>query len=194
MGRFPCALILAVLASCTGKLTEPPEVASEREQGSTELVFMLDDQQFAPNGCQSFTARGLLEGRRVGFGVELQPWSENGPGFVNMSTWECKARLLSRGSESDLFLQHIDLLYRAQVPAPRMAESIECKAMSMWEHPGKLDGEPVKLLLLFSGGFDETLDAEVWLEVRPKEARVIWREKDPRLRAALIQALVEHAE
>lgn len=191
-----CLVSLGVsLAGCKGKLSKPPEVESERtEKESTELVFMLDDQQFSPDGSQSFSAQGLLEGKRVGFGVQLGPWAENGPGFVNMSTWECKVRLLSRGAESDEFLHYIDKLYLAQVPAPRMAQSVECKALSPWEHPGKLDGEPVKLVLLFSGGFDETRDAEAWLEIRPAEARVLWREKDPRFRRALIQALVETAD
>ncbi|HTF88752.1 MAG TPA: hypothetical protein VK843_10115 [Planctomycetota bacterium] len=191
MGRILLASLLLLLAGCKGKLSKPPEVESETEKGSTELVFLLGDHKIGAGGEHDFSAKGLLHGRPVGFDLHFEPWFENPPGYINMSTWESKATIRSRGGESNELLRFLDQRYGADVAPRAMASSIECQALVLWEPPAQFS-EPVSVVLIFPCiGYDQMRESSLWLDLRLEEGRIRLREKDPSLRRELIKALTQ---
>ena len=188
MKRLPIC-VLAALAACGGPQGTggTPEISADPERNGTELVFELARHDRSADGTQLLSARGLLEGRPVGFDLELAAWRENPPGYINMSTWECRAHWRSQGPPSDELLRFLDTLYATHQSPSRMVPSLELQAFSPWKDPGDFQDGPAKFVLLFPIPFEE--GAEAWIEVDAARARIYLREKDPRYRRALVGAL-----
>jgi hypothetical protein len=192
--KSAAVLALALAAACGRTLSEAPEIASTRDAERLDLVFFLAEQQRLPGGRQILSAKGMHEGREVGFDLELGPWQENPPGFVNMSTWESSARLISQGQASDDLLRTLDVLYGTHCSPDRMATSIELSALSPWKDPGDLSAGTAKLLMLFPSSFMVDRAAEVWIDVDVRHKRISLREKERALRTVLVQALTKPPE
>jgi hypothetical protein len=182
------ALAIAVISGC-GKLSEPPEISRAPEESSTELDFWIARHEKREDGSQLLSAVGKLHGRPVGFDLELSAWRENPPGFVNMSTWDCKARLISQGPPSDELLRFMDSLYATGSSPACMVKSVEVQGFSPWKNPGSFEDGSSSFLLLFPGGFELDRPAEVWIEVDAGDRRITLREKEKSLRRVLIDAL-----
>jgi hypothetical protein len=189
--RTVFAVALTLAAACGGTLSAPPEIASRRDAERLDLAFFLARHEQLPGGRQILSAQGKHEGREVGFDLELGPWQENPPGFINMSTWECSARLISQGQASDDLLRALDVLYGTHSSPDRMAASIELTALSPWKDPGDLSAGRAKLLMLFPAPFMVDRAAEVWIDVDAETKRISLREKERGLRKVLVQALTE---
>ena len=194
ISRSAAALALALAAACGGTLSAPPEIASQRDAERLDLVFFLARHEGQPGGRQILSAKGVHEGREVGFDLELGPWQENPPGFVDMSTWECSARLISQGRASDDLLRALDVLYGTRCSPDHMAPSIELSALSPWRDPGDLSAGAAKLLMLFPAPFMVDRAAEVWIDVDVATKRISLREKERALRTVLVQALTKPPE
>jgi hypothetical protein len=179
------------LAACTDRASIVPEVTSESREGSTDVVFQLRDHRATADGGQALTAIGLHAGREVGFDVELGPWRENPPGYVNMSTWQATIRLRSRGESSDALLAFLDLRYATKLAPKGMVAEIEGQALSPWKDPRAFEEGETTIFCSFSPGWDERGHFEVKLSVDREDARVRLREKDPRYRRPLVAALTE---
>jgi hypothetical protein len=184
-------LALALPAGCRRELSGPPEIASTRDAERIELVFYLEQHQYLEGGRQILSAKGLHEGREVGFDLELGAWRENPPGYVNMSTWESSARLISQGQPSDELVRALDVLYGTRLSPDRMVASEDVLALSPWKDPGDFSAGGAKLLMLFCAPFDLDRPAEVWIDVDPRRKRISLREKERGLRKALVLALGE---
>ena len=189
---FPLALALA--AGCGGTLSEPREIASTTDSGLVELVFYMTRHERFPDGRQGFTAEGRNEGRQVGFDLELSKWEENPPGYVNMTIWECPARLVSKGDQSDELLRAMDQLFGARTAPEHMVSELPCSLLSPWKDPGQFEERGAKLIALFQMLPDMDLPPEIWIDVHPQRKRIALREKDPRLRKALLQSWTEREE
>jgi hypothetical protein len=183
------ALFLGSLSGCGGRLTEPPEVRDPDEKESTQLVFQLARHERRADGSQLLVAAGLSQARAVGFELELGPWLENPPGYINMSTWESKATLRSQGEASDELLRLLDGLYATHASPAQMVEAVELKAFSPWTNPGDFSEGEAKFLLLFPVGLDGGETGELWLEIDSDDARIVLREKESRLRRRVIDGL-----
>ena len=194
ISRCTAGLALAFAAACGGTLSAPPEIASQRDAERLDLVFFLAQQRQLPGGHQVLSAKGLHEGREVGFDLELGPWQENPPGFVDMSTWESSARLISQGPASDDLLRALDALYGTHSSPDHMADSIELSALSPWKDPGDLSAGVAKLLMLFPTPLMVDRGAEVWIDVDVRHKRIGLREKERGLRNVIVQALTKPPE
>lgn len=189
--RTRLAAAILGLAACTDRASIVPEVTSESREGSTDVVFQLRDHRATADGGQALTAIGLLAGREVGFDVELGPWRENPPGFVNMSTWQAKIRLRSRGASSDSLLAFLDQRYATALAPQGMVAAIEGQALSPWKDPRSFEEGETTILCIFSPGWDERDHFELKLSVDREDGRVRLRERDPRYRRPLVAALTE---
>ncbi|MCE9594360.1 MAG: hypothetical protein K8S98_09200 [Planctomycetes bacterium] len=187
--RLLLSFVLCSVASCGGRLTAPPEVRDPREKEKTELVFQLARHDRLPDGTQLLSAAARLQGRPVGFDLVLGPWRENPPGYINMSTWESRASLRSQGAPSDELLRLLDELYATHSASPTMVEAVDVQALSPWKNPGDMVEGAAKFLLLFPVGLDGGEAGELWLEIDSDTARVVLREKEPRLRRRVLDAL-----
>jgi hypothetical protein len=190
----PLLLALAALALVTGcgkKNLESvtPEIKSEIKEGVSPLVFAMRDYRSDPSGKQSFTIVGTHEGRPVGLDLEFDPWNENPPGFVNMTTWSCTVRARSRGDATEEFVRALDAVYGTRMAPKQFAPVVELQALSLWAKPGNnFEGDPVRLVLLFPGDIMEDQHPEVFFAVDREKSRVEWKEKDPRHRKGLVRA------
>lgn len=181
--------MLTTLAACTDRASIVPEVTSESKEGSTDVVLQLRDHRVTAEGGQAFTAVGLDAGREVAFDVELGPWRENPPGYVNMSTWQATIRLRSRGEASDAFLVFLDRHYATGLAPREMVRELEGRAFSPWKDPGTLEEGETTLTCSFSPGWDERGHSEIKLVVDREDGRARLRERGPHFRAALVAAL-----
>jgi len=84
--------LLFVLTGARGKPTAPPRTATRKDQNSIELDFFLSDQSFDPDASRALSVTATLEGRPFGLSVQLGPRCKSGPGYIDMSTFECAAR------------------------------------------------------------------------------------------------------
>lgn len=190
LGARWSSLLVVACCACGPDSTEIPEVAPNPAERGTELVFRLTRHDRRPDGSQRLSAAGLLQGRPVGFDLELGAWLENAPGFVNMSTWQCTAWLRSQGEPSNELLRLLDSLYATHAAPMSMVPSVELQVFSPWENPGDFENGPCKVILLFPPMLDSRGEgAELKLEVDVDEQRIYLREKDPRYRAAVMEAL-----
>jgi hypothetical protein len=192
LGRA-CVLALALLVGC-GKLSAPREIASTTASGCIDLVFYMDRHEVLQDGTQSFTARGLHEGRPVAFDLELTPWRENPPGYVNMTTWECGAKLISKGDAGNELLRAMDALYGTRTSPESMVKEVSCLLVSPWKDPGNFEERGAKMVAQFQMHFDMDVAPELWIDVHPERKRIALRERDPRLRLAVIKALTQREE
>jgi hypothetical protein len=181
---------LLLLCTCGPDPSATPEIVLEKpKEASTELVFRIARHDRRPDGSQSLSAVGMLHGKTVGFDLELGPWRENPPGYVNMTTWDCKALLRSQGDASDELLRFLDELYLTHLTPTHMVASLELQAFSPWKNPGAFEDGGAKFLLLFPAGFEFDQAGELRIEVDLDDARLYVREKDERLRLAVIKPL-----
>ena|SRR5688572_31033271 len=105
-----------------------------------------------------------------------------------MTTWQCDAELRSQGAPSDELLRLIDTLYATRLGADRMRSTVAFQGLAPWRDP-RLPGPSKFFLILPAGedGFDHS--AGVRIEVDLERARLHMREKDPRLRRVVVDAL-----
>jgi len=169
-------------------MTEPPEITSEQRDESTNLVFWLRSHEVREDGSQWIRAEGLANGSPVGFDLEIGTWYENGPGFINVKTYQATARLHTRGVESDGLLRQLDAIYQTHVSPGPMDTCLEMQAISIIQKPGHFE-EPVKMILSIQPGFDERDYAEVFLAIDKPHRRVRLVEKDRRYRGAFVRSL-----
>ena len=71
-----------------------------------------------------------------------------------MTTWDCKATLISQGVASDDLLRFLDTLYLTNLRPTHMVASLELGGFSPWKNPGAFEDGGAKFLLLFPTGFE----------------------------------------
>jgi hypothetical protein len=183
------ALYLATALGCGHSASATPELEPESDALGVVLCFKIARHERRPDGSQTLSATALLKGRPVGFDLELSTWRENPPGFVNMTTWESKAVLRSQGAPSDELLRFLDAQYATRVSPSHMLPAVEVQAFSPWKNPGDFQRDNAKFLLLFPSALGDPGSAELRIEVDADDARLYLKEKDKRLRSAVILAL-----
>lgn len=191
VARFATIALLPFLVPGCGKkdfATITPEIRSEAKEGVSPLVFALRDYRSDPSGKQSFSIAGTWQGRPVGLDFEFEPWSENPPGFVNMTTYSCTVHARSRGAATEEFVRALDDLYGTHSVPRVFAPMVELQALSPWAKPGNFEGDPVHMVLLFPGSLEENQEPEVFLDVDRSRSRVEWKEKNQLFRKGLVRA------
>jgi hypothetical protein len=141
-------------------------------------------------GGHEVVARGVHQGRRIGFQVRLEP------------TWECqaledgaikelywgRAEISSIGEESDRFLRLLGELYGTSIDAKKMRERTPFLAVSLSGNPAYLEKRPVKMKLFYESEIEER-DADFYINVDVQARRVEFREKDTDYRRGIILSL-----
>lgn len=185
---FPFLFLFLFYSSCGSGAAETPEIVRADQQG-TDLLFRIARHERRADGAQILSAVATLQGRPVGFDLELGPWRENPPGLIDLTTWECSATLRSQGDASDALVSFLDELYGTRLEPASMVGELELRALSPWKNPGTFEDGGAKFLLLFSSGFEFDEAGELRIEVDLDDARLHVREKDERLRLAVMKPL-----
>jgi hypothetical protein len=105
-----------------------------------------------------------------------------------MPTWDCKAFVRSQGAPSDELVRVLDELLATRLAPTRMLDAVEVQGFSPWKDPSKLE-DAAKFTLLFPSGRDFDQGGELRVEVDLEHARLRVREKDAKLRLAVMKTL-----
>jgi hypothetical protein len=182
------------------RLTEPPlpalpEITRSMEgDGFADLTLALTSYQRLDDGTQVCEARGLHEGREVGFRVRLSPAWKQGTLGDSTVTYQSTLDMESLGRLSNDFLAVLSALYGESAPPARMAASIRFTAISLQGTPADLEAGMTKIKLFFEPqdeseeAFDR-LYAEYYLNIDIASAQVGFLEKDNAYRDAMLRVL-----
>lgn len=189
-GFVASAAIALFVAACGKKNLESvvPDIGAEAKEGKSPLVFAMREYRSDASGKQSFSIAGTWQGKPVGLDLEFEPWIENPPGFVNMTTYTCTVRARSRGDATKELVRALDSVYGTHAVPKELAPVLELQALSPWAKPGNFEGDPVHMVLLFPAGLMENEAPEVFFDVDRAKSRVEWKEKNPRHRKGLVRA------
>lgn len=163
-----------------------PEITSEQEEDFVDLVFGVP-RLSVKNNSQSVAVAGTLNGKSVGFTLELCPhWKAGRIGKI--PSYSGTVRITSTGEESDFFIQSLATLYGVESIASRMATTVEFAAISLKGNPSNLSNGPVKLKLFFE---PENADgyAEAYANFDLAERKFYFNEKDQEYRSPILRAL-----
>jgi hypothetical protein len=180
--------------------TEPllsvlPEITRSIENdGSADLTLALTSYQRLDDGTQVCEARGLHEGREVGFRVRLSPTWKEGTLGDSIVTYQSSLEVESLGRVSDDFLAALSALYGEPAPPKRMAASTRFTAISLQGTPAQLEAGMTKIKLFFepqdeSEEAHERLYVEHYLNIDTASAQVGFLEKDNAYRDAMLRVL-----
>jgi hypothetical protein len=174
-------------------LTAPPEVTSESEEGSQDLLFYVQEHKRLPDGSQSIRGLGTHKGRALSLEVILGPtWqAEYLSKDVPLVTYRGVVTYRSTGADSDAFVQVLDELYGTKLAPKAMAAEARFTGISLDGDPRDLTKGPVKIKLFFeSGGQDDY--AELYTDIELTARRLEVHEKDEGYRLPVVRALRAH--
>jgi hypothetical protein len=165
------------------------EMTADSEDGFADLSLNLVSLHRDPDGVHHVSARGLHNGRQVGFSVDLgSTWKrQNLDGSDDPIYWG-EAHLKSVGEESDAFLQGLDEVYGTNTSRRTMADRIMFTAVSLEGHPLHLQNERVRMKFFFEAE-DEERYAEFYLNIDVRESSVEFHEKDVDYRRPVVLCL-----
>jgi len=171
-------------------LSEPPEITSDSDAQSYDLVFYIEGHSMQPDGVRRLVARGVHEGRPVGFELLLGgQWKASSPGSTTGAVaYGGTARYHSIGKESDEFLQALDKIYETEQSPKQMKAETTFSAISMQGDPHDNNGQPLRLKLFFEGR-DDSQYAELYADLFLSKHALYLREKDSDYRNPIVRAL-----
>jgi len=165
------------------------EITAESEDGFADLRLTMVSLHCDPDGEQRLTARGLHNGRTVGFAVSLSSmWERQDVDGYGISLHWGSAKLISLGEESDAFLQALDEVYLTNLGHQRMRDQVSYVAVSLTGLPPHVGHEFARMKLFFEID-DEERRAEFYLDVDPQNSAVQFREKDTGYRWGVVLSL-----
>jgi hypothetical protein len=174
-------------------LTAPPEITSEEEEGSHDLVFYIQEHKRLPGGSQSIRGSGTHKGRPLGLEIVLGPsWKAGSLGKdIPLATYRGIVTYRSIGAEGDAFVQVLNELYGAKVSPKAMARETQFTGISLEGDPRDLTKGPVKIKLFFESGVQDDY-AELFTNIELAAHRLEVREKDEEYRSPVVKALQAH--
>ena len=166
----------------------PPEPRLNLEDGAEEG---WGDCAFeATRRGNQVEARARFRGEVVGFSVRLPSrWEKltlepDSP----FSGFRGIVQLVSRGAESDRFVQALAERYVMPAPAARMVPRVACTGITLAGDPRSMNEAAVRVKLFFAED-DEERYAEAFLNLLLPINRLEFNEKDEDYRGTLLQAL-----
>jgi hypothetical protein len=187
-----CALLSLAACGVQDLSGITPEL-TEADSKSTHMVFALRNYLRHADGRQTFSLCASDAAEPVGFDLELGTWTENGPGFIDITTFECRGRLVSQGAASDAWLRSLDRLYGTGRRPTEMAKEVEIQAVTLHAAPDFEAGR-VMLTLVLPPTMEAVEDPQVQLVLDLPAGRATLRELHRQLRRAVVAALEARAD
>jgi len=167
-----------------------PSSAIDVEVGLVNFTFSVEHWEKQRDGTMSVHVRGTLNDIEIGLIIDILPqWRQQdvaGKDLV-LLYWG-KARYRSLGKPSDSFLNLLVDQYGLPARDRRMASIIEFTAIGFQTDPRELESSPVRMKLVFEPGAKEA-HAEFFTHIDLVQAKMEFREKDPKYRVPIVAAL-----
>ena len=165
------------------------EIRVDSDGGFIDFDLTMLSFHRAADGVQNMSARGLYNGRVVGFGVSLSPtWERQDLEDSRILLYWGEATLISLGEESDAFLQGVDKAYQTNLGHQKMRDRISFTAVALDGDPLLMGDLPINMKL-FSQTDNEEQDAEFYLNIDTRNSSVQFHEKDTDYRRGVVLAL-----
>jgi hypothetical protein len=163
-----------------------PAVTIGEEEDFIDLHFQIDSID-----GQTFTVKGILYDKKVGFSIQLLPeWRVQQIEDVDTPLYWGKGRFISTGEDTKNFLLILGNLYGFSIENIEMPSSILADIVSLSGNPQDILNIPCKMKFFFGPDADETLYSEIFINIDAKSKTLDFNEKDIDYRTPLIRSLL----
>lgn len=197
------SLLLLLGASCS-KDPEQPAKPKGPAAGGTEitaelkpnqpidLVFVIKQQELAPDGSRTLEVRGTYNKMEVGLLVVLGPkWERVTPDPKSTFAFHTgTVEYRSIGAPSNTLLEVLDDLYATDVHPKGMRAETKFAGATIEGDPANLAKGEVRIKLAFEAG-EASRQAELYTKIDLPNHVLRICEKEPVYRKALVQALAQ---
>jgi len=157
-------------------------------EGFVDINLPIVKSEKAVSGLVSVVARGEIDGRIVGFAVDVDPnWKAKPTDDGKVVFYWGSARIKSIGKESDNFVRLLAELYKSPKPSSVMPPKIEVEAVGLANDPSRVFESPTKMKFFFASNSEESY-AEVFLNLDVPGKKLEFHEKDQEYRGPLLRA------
>lgn len=181
------SILAAFVGTSAAGTTMPGQITSEG--GFVDVELPINSFRIAEDGAVQLSASGMIEGRRIGFGLHIDTkWKVQKPDNVAITIHWGSAAIRSTGEESDAFLTLLSEKYGNGPTALRMAQEISVTTAMLEGEPASTDKKPFKMKIFFEhGGADKY--AEIFINVDTEKKKLEFRDKDPEYHAGILASL-----
>lgn len=176
--------------SIFGGAKDYPEAMLGKEDGFVDLSLSIAKYEKQKNGVARFLVRNTLDGKKVGFVVELQPtWKVQKVENADAYFYWGNAVIASTGKDSDTFLKILSKLYGLSLQNVSFSNRVNAQVVGLANDPARIENEPIKMKFFLNPDGPEELYPEVFINVDLKQNILEFNEKDPEYRGALVKSL-----
>lgn len=212
--RHPAAFVLAatcLLAACgkpkaaakgfivpgkempTTTLSQPPEVAMEREGDFRDLEFRVEEKHPAGQNPKIHFLRltGTDHGKPLAFGMAwgaMGQWREIKENALPYPIYEDFVTFNRTTTGSDAFIQALASVYGVNAKDLKLAPQVPAGAISLTGDPRHLEKGPCRVKIFFRKGADEDY-AELFVNLDLPHSRLELKEKDTSYREKIVECL-----
>ena len=185
------AILASILAAIIGPsmagTTGLGQVVSEG--GFVDVELPIDSFKVEKDGAMELSTSGVVEGRRIGFGLHIDSkWKTTKPDNVPITIHWGSAVIRSTGKESDAFLSLLAEKYGNGPAALRMIREAPVTAAMLEGSPDFMDKKPFKMKVFFERGGEDKY-AEMFINVDTEKMTLMVRDKDPEYHAGILASL-----
>lgn len=167
-----------------------PEVTGgSQDEGFVDLLFRLVRFDTLADGGHRVEARGLHEGKEVGFSaILLASWDAQPLEDTDDKFYWGVVVLRSLGAPSDALVETLDCLYGTRLGSSKMGAEVPCTAVGLANDPRLVAGHPTRTKLFFESDLPEHY-GEIFFNIDTQARWVALNEKDQGYRKAIVRAL-----
>lgn len=181
------SILAAFVGTSTGGTTMPGQITSE--DGFVDVELPINSFHFDKDGALQLSASGIVEGRRVGFDLDIDSkWKVQKPDNVPITIHWGNGIIRSIGEGSDAFLSLLAEKYGNGKDAFRMVQEVSVTTAMMEGAPATMNEKPFKMKVFFERGGEDKY-AEIFINIDIVKKRLEFRDKDPEYHAGILASL-----
>lgn len=181
------SILAAFVGTSTGGTAAPGQITSD--DGFVDVELPISNVKLDKEGTIQLSALGIVEGRRVGFDLDIDSkWKVQKPDNVPITIHWGSAIVRSMGEESDAFLSLLAEKYGNGQGSLRMVRAVSVTAAMLEGDPATMKERPFKMKVFFEhGGKDKY--AEIFINVDIEKKQLEFRDKDPEYHRGILASL-----
>jgi len=166
-----------------------PHAKISKEEGFVDITMSIEKTQKAADGSIFIKVTNLLNGKKVGFSIKLQPaWKANPIDGTDQHFYWGSGAFINEGTQTAEFVNQLSSLYELKAPKILGKKEISVEVVGLANDPLKLSDQVVKTKFFFNSD-NENLYSEVFINFDLKNKTLEFFEKDPEYRAGLLASL-----
>lgn len=181
------SILAAIVSTSAAGAAMPGQITSEG--GFVDVELPINSFQLDKDGAIQLSTSGIIDGRRIGFGLYIGPkWKVQKPDNVPITIHWGGAAIRSTGEESDAFLSLLAEKYGNGSSALRMGREVSVTTAMLEGAPASMDKKPLKMKVFFEHGGEDKY-AEIFINVDMKKMKLEFRDKDPEYHPGILASL-----